>query len=298
MDRQRSIIVVDDEPLARLALSRMLERKGYTVYQVASGGEALALLESTPVDVVMSDIQMPYMNGFELLAAVKDRYPHVRRVLVTAYNIDDYLSYLRDHDVADILPKGAGLRSEEMDVYLDALIRGRLFGLEPYFGNTPIHTEQIRSYHDARRVCASIVENRHVRDPLYLEMVIDELISNAVFHGVLDTVPRSQWNEGFVVAEGDSVNVSWACDSEKVGVSVADPKGKLKKADILRWFERPLSDTSGDTEEHGRGLLLVRRLIDRFIINIRPGTTTECIVLQYHSSVPNSSQKPLLVHEI
>ncbi len=297
MSRQRSIIVVDDEPVARRVLCRMLERKGYAVREAAGGGEVLALLESVPVDVVMADIQMPYMNGFELLAAVKERYPHVRRVLVTAYNIDDYLSYLRDHDVADILPKGAGLRSEEMDAYLDALISGRLFGLEPYFGAMPVYTRQIRSYHDARRVCASIVENRHVRNPLYLEMVIDELISNAVFHGVLNEVPRSQWNEGFVVAEGESVNVSWACDNEKIGISVADPKGKLKKADILRWFERPLSDT-GETEEHGRGLLLVRRLIDRFIINIRPGTMTECIVLQYHSPMSDSSQKPLLVHEI
>ncbi|MBD3243226.1 MAG: response regulator [Chitinivibrionales bacterium] len=297
MDRQRSVLIVDDEPLARRVLGRMLERKGYTVHEVGSGEEALGLLESTPVDVVMSDIQMPRMDGFALLAAVKERYPHIRRVLVTAYNIDDYLSYLRDHDVADILPKGAGLRSEEMDAYLDALITGRLFGLDPYFRDTPIHVERIRSYHDARRVCASIVENRRVRDPLYLEMVVDELISNAVFHGVLHGVPRSEWNEGFVVGEGESVDVAWACDDEKIGVSVADPKGKLKKADILRWFERPLSDT-GETEEHGRGLLLVRRLIDRFIINIRPGTITECIVLQFHTPVSDSSQKPLLVHEV
>jgi CheY-like chemotaxis protein/anti-sigma regulatory factor (Ser/Thr protein kinase) len=289
--------VVDDEPVARRVLARMLEKKGYAVREASAGSEALEVLEEGGVDMLISDIQMPGMNGIELLATARDRFPDVRRVLVTAYDIDDYLSNVRENDVGNVIPKGKAMYGDDIGEYLSSLLSGDIFGVERYFPSSEIHRLAIHTYEEARSACAAVVEGNKVREPLFVEMAVDELISNAVFHGVLHGVPRSQWSEGYRLADKDAVAVSWACDDTMVGVSVVDHRGRLRKADVLRWLDGPLSEREGG-EEHGRGLLLVRRLIDRFVINIEPGRTTECILLQYHQKDAAAGQKPVLIQEL
>ena len=133
---------------------------------------------------------------------------------------------------------------------------------------------------------------------MYLEIAIDELISNAFFHGVLQMtgVPREFWSEDFVVPLEKAIKVAWTMDHEKIGVAIEDPKGNLKKTDALKWLDICRDEKLG--EEHGRGLLLVRRLIDRLIINIDPGKRTECIVVQNFKHESVASRKPLLIHEL
>lgn len=64
------ILVVDDEPLNREILSRHLERQGHVVCQAADGEEAFAILTEAPFDIVLLDVMMPGMNGFQFLEAV------------------------------------------------------------------------------------------------------------------------------------------------------------------------------------------------------------------------------------
>jgi CheY-like chemotaxis protein len=61
-----SILVVDDEELVRNFLKRVLKGAGYQVYTVSNGHEALTLLQSFVVDLVITDIRMPGMSGKEL----------------------------------------------------------------------------------------------------------------------------------------------------------------------------------------------------------------------------------------
>ncbi|MEM6424162.1 MAG: response regulator transcription factor [Cyanobacteria bacterium P01_H01_bin.119] len=61
----KRILLVDDDITLRIALTRYLEGRGYRVMAAASGLEALALFEADPPDLVVSDIVMPEMNGFE-----------------------------------------------------------------------------------------------------------------------------------------------------------------------------------------------------------------------------------------
>lgn len=297
MKTQHSILIVDDEPVARRTLASVLERRGHEVREAGDGNEALAMMDDKAADMVISDIQMPAMDGFGLLARLKRAYPGTRRVLITACDIDSYVSYMREQDVGNVLAKGGGMSMREMVEYLEALLSGDILGLGRYFEHAEIHQTDIRSYNEARAACATIVETQRAREPLFLEMAVDELISNAVFHGVLEGLPRSDWSEGFELPGDASVRVSWASDEVKVGVSVADPRGRLRKHDVLKWLEAPLRQREGP-DEHGRGLLLVRRLIDRFVVNIVPNVTTECIVLQYHEGLGAGAHKPLLVHEL
>ncbi len=77
-------LVVDDEASLRRSLVRVLEQTGYTCLQAGSGVEAVAMLEQAQPDLVISDLQMPEMDGFELLRVVGVRWPDIAFVVVTA----------------------------------------------------------------------------------------------------------------------------------------------------------------------------------------------------------------------
>ncbi|KAB2903087.1 MAG: response regulator [Burkholderiaceae bacterium] len=79
------ILCVDDEPHIAAALRRLLRGAGHAVRVAGSGEEALALLEAESADLVISDMRMPGMDGAQLLARIRDRWPAVARVLLTGY---------------------------------------------------------------------------------------------------------------------------------------------------------------------------------------------------------------------
>ena len=60
------VLVVDDEEVMRKLMTKILEKAGYTVHTAAGGLEARALLAEHEFDMVLSDVKMPDMNGFEL----------------------------------------------------------------------------------------------------------------------------------------------------------------------------------------------------------------------------------------
>jgi DNA-binding NtrC family response regulator len=86
MDRQRgSALVVDNDRILVDTLSRVLRTGGYAVHGATSGEEALALLAGTEVDVVLLDVAMPGIDGLEVLARVKERWPDVEVVMVSGH---------------------------------------------------------------------------------------------------------------------------------------------------------------------------------------------------------------------
>src|SRR3954468_11940184 len=79
-----TVLVVDDEPGVRVALTQVLHRLGYTVVVAESGEEALQLLQDNPVEVIISDQHMPGLSGIDLLKLVRVRHPRVVRIMLTA----------------------------------------------------------------------------------------------------------------------------------------------------------------------------------------------------------------------
>jgi CheY-like chemotaxis protein len=65
------VLIVDDEPVNRLVLARMVEHLGSQCIEAASGAEALELLRQQPVDLVLMDIQMPKMTGIEAVELLR-----------------------------------------------------------------------------------------------------------------------------------------------------------------------------------------------------------------------------------
>jgi len=83
---QRRILVVDDEPLVCDAVKMMLDFDGHVVETAGSAKDALAALERSKFDLVITDFEMPVMKGDELAAAIKARDPKQPVVMITAYS--------------------------------------------------------------------------------------------------------------------------------------------------------------------------------------------------------------------
>lgn len=78
-----TILLVDDEPGIRHALSRALMRSGYAVLPAATGEEACELLAAHDVDLILLDLRMPGMSGQTLFHIVASRWPHlVPRIVI------------------------------------------------------------------------------------------------------------------------------------------------------------------------------------------------------------------------
>ena len=85
IESKSKVLVVDDEPSASELCMMLLKDMGFDVEQAESGPRALAILESGPTDIVLTDVRMPGMNGIELLGAIKERYPQTAVVIMTGY---------------------------------------------------------------------------------------------------------------------------------------------------------------------------------------------------------------------
>jgi DNA-binding NtrC family response regulator len=93
---QEKVLVVDDEENARIALRAILQQEGYQVDSVANGYEALEFLRQHKVNVVISDLKMPEMNGLSFLRELNRRYPSTRVIMVTAYGgVESYLEAIQ-----------------------------------------------------------------------------------------------------------------------------------------------------------------------------------------------------------
>ena len=94
-EHAKRILVVDDEENTRLALTRLLLREGYDVQAASNGFEALDRLRSNPAELIITDLNMPEMNGLTFLRELNRDHPSSNVIMITAYGeVESYLEAL------------------------------------------------------------------------------------------------------------------------------------------------------------------------------------------------------------
>ena len=83
--KKESIIIVDDAPDTLEMLQRNLSSENYLVFTASSVVEAIRLLESTPVDLVITDLKMPKVSGLDLIRHVRENYKDTEVMMITGY---------------------------------------------------------------------------------------------------------------------------------------------------------------------------------------------------------------------
>lgn len=90
--KDRKILIVDDEENARVGLGKLLSQEGYDVECLGNGYEALEYIRRKKVSLVITDINMPEMNGLSLLRELNRKHPDVSVIMITAYGeVESYL---------------------------------------------------------------------------------------------------------------------------------------------------------------------------------------------------------------
>jgi two-component system, response regulator FlrC len=92
-----SILVVDDDMIIRQVVTRHLSLLGYAVDAAINGIEALGAIDKKRYDIVVTDLQMPGMDGHELLIRLRQDQPLIRAIVMTSYvNMESIMSCLRE----------------------------------------------------------------------------------------------------------------------------------------------------------------------------------------------------------
>ena len=148
-----SVLIVDDDKATRDGLHRALKRN-YDVLLAESGESALSILNDKQVDVLLSDVRMPGMDGLTLLQRARAGNPNLVSVLLTAYgNVEiaveamkagayDFLMKPVNLDHLDLLLERA-LRSQKMEsenIHLREQLENK-YGMKSIIGNSPVMTE-------------------------------------------------------------------------------------------------------------------------------------------------------------
>lgn len=296
-----AILIVDDEHGVRKLLADFLA-KTYEVVCAENAEKALACLSEHPVDLVISDIAMPGMDGIELLQTVRKCHPKTKYALLTGNDIDHFIKADKKEYIANIIPKTAPFNFAELEAVVSGLITGEIFGLSRYLlrGGTTFAQYTITSADDGRTVREELVDRiaKRFGDARDMRLVLDEIITNAIIHAPSAADGRDKYRSfaDITLAPDEYVDVECGFDKEKYGVSITDRKGRLKKETVLHKMERHISG-AGALDESGRGIHLSRLFADRLVINIDPGKKTEVIIMNFLAP-SYRGHKPLYINEL
>lgn len=131
-----SVLLVDDQQLFREGLALILKQHfpEFVLSHAGSGPEALALMQSSPVDLVLLDIGMPEMNGMEVANHIAKEFPQALILVVTQYNGEAMIKHLLRSGVHGFIFKSSA--AQEIKEAIETVLEGRQYvpvNLQPAF---------------------------------------------------------------------------------------------------------------------------------------------------------------------
>ncbi len=278
------VLVVDDSPLQRKVAGTLIERAGdMQVTYAASGDDALETMAARVPDLVLTDLQMPGVDGLELVAQVRQLYPHVPVVLMTGSGSEQQAVEALHGGAASYIPKAvlerdliATLKSV-LEVSHEnrsrALLMSSMIHSESVFvlGNNPALIGPLVNY---LQQAISAMGLCNETETTRVGVALDEALINALHHGNLevDSAMRRHDLDGYhqLIAERRQqspyrerkIRVSAVLDRDRATFVVRD-EGKGFAPNSLP----DPTDPANLARPHGRGVLLIRTFMDQVIYN-------------------------------
>lgn len=283
-----NVLLVEDSTTQAVALRQLLEEHSHTVHHVSNGQLALTALSEMPMDVVVTDMNMPEMNGLQLVETMRADYPHVPAILVTAKGSEDLAAEALQKGASGYVPK-THLNTLLNDTILDVLgvmradasfsklistLRRNVFEFE-----MPTDGELISPLVSLLMQVISGMELIGGVDMNRLGVAIEHAVANAMYRGNLDLGPKETPSNHAIIYEDETNDLIEQRKSEspykdrKVFV-VADARKdeiRITVRDEGNGFDHsslPASvDSTSLTEETGKGLVLMKSFADDLIFN-------------------------------
>ncbi len=105
MSDPTAILVVDDHPSMAITLADILEAKGFKVYAAISGAEGLMIMREHPINILLTDVRMPDMDGVKLSREARKILPALTTYLMTAYAADEIIEQGMKEGIKTVLTK-------------------------------------------------------------------------------------------------------------------------------------------------------------------------------------------------
>lgn len=274
-----SILVVDDSATERVRISGLLARKGiYQVLTAADGQQGLDLIEDTHVDLVLTDLQMPVMDGLDLVREVRARFPHIPVVLMTAAGSEEVAvaamkegaaSYVRKSSkpgwVTDVLERVLAARARELSqsrLLQQQCVDEYEFSLHNSRALMSAMSRFLRQAAQAMAVCSD-------KDLLRFGIALEEALLNACLHGNLDldsALRERDGDEFEATADERASSDPWKDRRVTVRATFTRSQAKIEVEDEGAGFDPASLPDPTDPENllkpHGRGVMMMRLFMD------------------------------------
>jgi CheY-like chemotaxis protein/anti-sigma regulatory factor (Ser/Thr protein kinase) len=273
------ILIVDDSPIDRRLMTRLLEADGqYQLIEAADGLEALDVLQTTQPDLVVTDLQMPNMNGLELLQAIGDRYPSLSVVVITARGSEQLAVEAIEGGAASYVPKSR--LADDLAATLSRVLSFRRSdSLSDHVSQSLVSAEAVYELPADPEVLTAAAEmvdemiqrswNCPPREGLRIRMVLEEALLNALYHGTLELPPELRASDlaaYYELARERQQSTPWQDRTVALRVSYSPDELVLEVADEGPGFEGDsfldLTEAAVLERPYGRGILLMRTVMD------------------------------------
>ncbi|HQZ66185.1 MAG TPA: response regulator [Planctomycetaceae bacterium] len=278
VDKKTTILVAEDSRTQSVLLRSMLEKAGYRAVMTGNGKEALESIRNSPPDVIITDLDMPEMNGLELVEAVHSDFPNIPVILVTAVGSEAIAaeamrkgaaSYVPKRSLTDLIPTLQRLLAVAQSDRASAQLAEWATYSEVRFCLPNDGSLVAPMVAQIKRM----VERFGLRDKggaLRVAMALDEALQNAIIHGNLEVSSQLRESEDtnayFELAKERrlqapynerKVYVRAFMTKESAEISIRDDgpgfdPGKIPDPTDPAYLDRPC----------GRGLWLIHAFID------------------------------------
>lgn len=296
------ILVVDDSPTQRRQLQMVLENEGYRVKAVETGKEALEQIASDPPSVVVTDLQMPGMNGLELVAAVKANAPTIPVILTTSQGSEEIAAEALQKGAASYVPK-RHLHSTLAPTVAQVLsVVGAAQSIQALAKFTVLSALELCVGSDEKLVPSLIsrLEQPLIELDLFddgermqIAMALDEALVNAIVHGNLEVSSElRQTDDGKPYVElidKRKQQAPYCQRSVHIQLRATPTEATFVVKDEGNGFDRSIlldpTDPENLEKAGGRGLLLINAFMDEVRHN---GSGNEITMVKYKPPLAES----------
>ena len=277
------ILVVDDCPVDRTLIHRLLEKvPDWTVDSVSDGMAALEFLRESPVDLVVTDLQMPDIDGVQLVREIRKDYQHIPVLLVTAFGSESAS--------LAALQAGAANFSHKSRLQLDLVATAKTVIDWSEKIRSWSHTQHGDDYesqmafvldNDTRKI-PRLIETFNDRlpnwargDELRISMALDEALTNAICHGNLEVSSALKDSPELSAYESNihgRLDCAPFCQRRvKVQANFSADQIQFRIRDEGQGFDPASLNDPREPENilktGGRGMLLIRTFMDEVVHN-------------------------------
>ena len=286
-----SILIVDDSATDRIRISGLLSKyKAYEVKLAVDGSEALEMLLKENFDLVLTDLQMPDINGLELVREMKEKYPQTPVILMTGVGSEEIAVQAMKDGAASYISKTSGSRWVQENVERVLAARYTEVSDAKLLTQMQLDEYELSLTNDRKLMAATARFLRQVAQSVgvcdtssvpRLGVALEEALLNACLHGNLGLDSKLREGDGKAfenLARERSGQSPWKDRRVEVSANITPEQLTVDIADEGEGFN--LDDLPDPTDPenllkpHGRGLVMMRLFLDDVQYNERGNRVT------------------------